>query len=45
MPDKDAKLLAGDVLHIDQGSNITFISPNKAKGKNKIINNCLFVGY
>ena len=37
MPDKVSKLVAGDVIHIDHGSYITVTSPNKAKGKNKVI--------
>ena len=30
------KLVAGDVIHIDQGSHNVFTSPNKAKGKMKL---------
>jgi len=30
-PDKVTKLFAGDVLHIDNGSNIIYTTPNKAK--------------
>ena len=36
-PDEVAKLVAGDVLHIDHGSLNSASSPNKARGKNKII--------
>ena len=35
MPDKVTKLVAGDVIHIDHDSRITFSSPNKAKSKIK----------
>ena len=38
-PDKVTKLVAGDVIHIDQESRLTLSSPNKGKRKleNKII--------
>ena len=33
-PDEVTKVVAGDVIHIDQGSNSIFSSPNKAKSEN-----------
>ena len=36
-PDEVTKLVAGDVLHVDQGTHNTLTTPSKAKGKNKTI--------
>ena len=36
-PDEVIKLVAGDVLHIENGTHNTFTTPNKAKGRYKII--------
>ena len=32
-PDQITKLVAGDVLHVDEASYLTWTSPNRGKGK------------